>query len=55
MEQRLLTAAQLADYGRELKSLCGPAGGEDGYGGVANESGEIVAVNYTTKSNTLGK
>lgn len=43
MEQRLLTAAQLADYGRELKSLCGPAGGEDGYGGVANESGEIAA------------
>lgn len=30
-------------------------GGEDGYGGVANESGEIVAVNYTIKSNTLGK
>ena len=28
MEQRLLTAAQLADYGRELKSLCGPAGVE---------------------------
>lgn len=43
MEQRLLTAAQLADYGRELKSLCGPAGGEDGYGGVADESGEIAA------------